>query len=66
MAGPNIPRRAEPTPPTLANPALDAARTQALDSAQNAFGRAQTILTGGQGVTQPGQLQKKTLLGIGG
>ena len=59
---PKIAQRASPTPPTLGNPALDAARAEALDVGQNVYGRQQPILSGATS-SAPGTVQKKVLLG---
>jgi len=50
-------------PPTPEDPAVEAARKRAQRAAQNAKGRAATILTGGQGLTGDTPINKKTLLG---
>jgi len=52
-----------PLPPTPEDPAVEAARKRAQRAAQNAKGRAATILTGGQGLTGDTPINKKTLLG---
>lgn len=57
------PNRATPTPPTLANPGIDAFRKSELDNQANVFGRASTILTAGQGAAQTGTATRRTILG---
>lgn len=56
-------QRAEPTPPTLANPAIDAMRKSQLSNVSDVYGRAQTILTSGQGAADAGTAQRRTILG---
>jgi hypothetical protein len=53
-----------PQQPSAADPAVEKARKDALIAAQNARGRAQTLLTGGEGVTAAAPVQRKTLLGV--
>lgn len=60
---PSMPNRAEPTPPTLGDPALNAERNSQIRANANMFGRAATILTSGTGVATPPTVQRKTLLG---
>lgn len=61
--GPSFPKRAEPTPPNASDPAIAAARNSALSAATSTYGRPQTNVTGGQGVTTSAQIMRKTLLG---
>jgi hypothetical protein len=57
----------EPTPPpsvpTLADPSVMAAEQYQAKMASTAYGRQQTILTGGTGVAQPPTVSKKQILG---
>lgn len=52
-----------PTPPTIADPPVQAAGDAVRANAAAAYGRQSTILTSGQGDTSVAPLAKKTLLG---
>lgn len=56
---PSVP--AAPTPPKVSD-AGPAARSAAV-KAKKRYGRQATILTGGQGLTEEAEIEKKTLLG---
>lgn len=62
--GPKIPAPAQlPGTPALNDANVQAAGNEARANAAAAYGRAQTILTSGKGVTQPAQIQRAALLG---
>lgn len=60
---PSPPPLPAPLAPTTEDPAVEVARKRAQRAAQNAKGRAATILTGGEGLTGDTPINKKTLLG---
>lgn len=64
-AAPALPP-ALPPPPTIQDPAVAQAGAANINAAQNSFGMASTILTGGEGIanaTDPVNTTKKTVLG---
>lgn len=63
MFAPSIPKRAEPTPPSPNDPAIQEAERASAGAMGNTYGRAQTLLTSGQGVTTQPTISKKSLLG---
>lgn len=61
---PSIPSAPQnPTPPSMADPAVEEARRKQIEAQKRAKGRSSTILTGGQGDTTAPELGKKQLLG---
>jgi len=54
---------APPPPPEQNDPAVLDARKREIDAASKARGRKSTLLTGGEGITEAGNLARKTLLG---
>lgn len=63
MFGPSMPNRSVPNAPTLADPALAAARNATVGAAQGVYGRFATDKTKGHGDSAPAPVTKKTLLG---
>jgi len=62
FSGPPKPKKPTP-PPTEEDPAVEEARRKEQLAAQQARGRAATLVTGTQGDTTDPNLGKKTLLG---